>query len=111
MINQLLVVGIVTLVASGLLRESYRASAAAELALPTITRWYFAVGPKGLMIAGLASVAISLGVVGLRQRPAAVVLMSLSFVACMAFWAVGFFAAIAPLLVTIRQVLPPEKRW
>ena len=62
------------------------------------------------MIAGLASVAISLGVVGLRRRFVAVLLTSLSFVACMTFLAVGFFAAIAPLLVTIRQMLPPERR-
>ncbi len=111
LVNQILVVGIVAFLATGLLRESYRACRAADLLPPAITQWYFSVGPAGLTLAGFVSIAVSLAVVGLRRRIVAVVLATLSFVGCIVILAGGIFASVAPLLVAIRDMLPPEERW
>ncbi len=108
-VNQVLVVGVFTFLAMAMLRESYRASEAAELALPGFTEWYFSsIGPTGLAVAGLVSVAISLTAIGLRRRFAAIMVTSLSFVVCVVFLACGILSSILPLLMAIRDMLPPE---
>ena len=112
LVNQVVVVGIVALLASALLRESYRACEAATLYFPGFTSWYFVtVGPMGLVLAALFSVAISLAAIRLRRRFASVLITSLSFVGCVVFLAGGMFSSIAPLLVAIRDMLPPDQRW
>ncbi len=111
LVNQVVVVGVVALLAMAMLRESYRASEAAELYPPVLTQWYFVVGPAGLALAGLVSVAVSVAVIGLRRRFAAVVFTSASFVICIVFLAGGILSSILPLLVAIRDMLPPEQRW
>ena len=76
------------------------------------THWYFmSVGPVGLAVAGLVSIGVSVALIGLRRRFAAVMLTSASFVICVIFLAGGFFSSIAPLLVAIRDMLPPESKW
>jgi hypothetical protein len=111
-VNQVLGIGAVSLLATAMLRESFRACYAAELALPKITLWYFdAVGPMGMLAAGVASLVVSLAVIGLRQRFASVLIATASFSLCILFLAGGMFASIAPLLVAIRAMLPPEQRW
>ena len=111
LVNQTLVVGVVALLGMAMLYESYRASKAAELYPPVLTQWYFAIGPVGLGVAAMVSIAVSIGVVGLRRRPAASVVTSVSFVICTIFLAAGIRSSILPLLIAIRERLPPESRW
>lgn len=111
-LNQMLVVSLVTLLGATLLGESYRACEAADLELPGFTGWYFtSVGPAGLMLAGAVSVMVSVGAMGLRRRFAGIVVATMSFVGSIMFLAGGVFSSIAPLLAAIRAMLPPENRW
>lgn len=111
LVNQMLVVGVVALLGMGMLHESYRASEAAELYPPVLTQWYFRIGPLGLAVAAMISVAVSIAVVGLRRRLSATVVTSVSFVICIIFLAAGILSSILPLLIAIRDQLPPESRW
>jgi hypothetical protein len=114
-VNQILVVGIVSLLASAMLHEAYRASAAADLYLPGFTRWYFSyyrwVGPIGLLPVGLASVVCTLTAALFRRRFAAIVVSTLSFLGVIVVLSGGIFSSIAPLLAAVRDMLPPEQRW
>ncbi|MCS7468875.1 hypothetical protein NZK35_19660 [Stieleria sp. ICT_E10.1] len=111
MVNQILVICIVALLAAVMPRESYRASEAASLDLPGFTQYYFWAGPLAMAYAGFVSVAVSLAVFGLRRRLIAVVVTSVAFVSCVVFLAGGIFSAIAPLLVAVRDMLPPDQKW
>ena len=108
LVNQVFVIGLVSLLAGGMLRESWQACYAAELEMPTITLWYFdVVGWMGLLWAGCISLAISVAVIGLRRRIASVLVASVSFAGCIVFLAGSIFASSAPLLMAIRYMLPP----
>ena len=110
-INQVLVVGLVSLLGAAMLGEAYRACEAASLELPGFTVWYYSVGPAGLLLAGAVSVAISLAGAGLRRRIAGIVVVTVSFVSSIIFLAGALFSSIAPLLVAIRNMLLPADQW
>lgn len=111
LINQVLVVGLVTLLGTAMLGESYRACEAASLYLPGFTEWYYTMGPAGLLIAGLVSVLVSFAAMGLRERFAGSLITTISFVCGIVFVAGGIFSSIAPLLAAVRNMLPPEAQW
>ena len=111
-LNQLLVLGPIVLLAAAMLHQAYQACEAASLELPGIAELYLlSIGPIGLLLAGLLSIGLSLFAACFRQRFVAVLLTSVSFVSCMVFLCGGLFASIAPLLVAIRNTLPPEQQW
>ena len=112
LVNQVFVIGLVSLLAGGMLRESLQACSAAELTMPKITLWYFdTIGWMGLLLAGGISLTISAAMIGLRRRLASVLVASVSFGSCIVFLAGGIFASSAPLLLVIWQMLPPDQRW
>jgi hypothetical protein len=111
LINQALVVGLVSLLGTAMLGESYRACKAASLYLPGFTEWYYTMGPAGLLTAGLVSVLVSSAAMALRGRFAGIAITTISFVSCIVFLAGGIYSSIAPLLVAVRDMLPPEAQW
>lgn len=110
-VNQVLVVGLVSLLGAAMLGEAHRACEAASLELPGFTEWYYSIGPLGLLLAGAVSIAVSLAAVGLRRRIGGIVVVTVSFVSSIVFLAGGVFSSIAPLLVAIRNMLPPAEQW
>lgn len=110
-VNQMLVVGLVSLLGAAMLGEAYRACEAASLELPGFTAWYYSIGPTGLLLAGAGSIAVSLAAMGLRRRVSGIVVVTVSFVSGIIFLAGGTFSSIAPLLLAIRNMLPPAEQW
>lgn len=112
MLNQLFILGPFTLLAAAMLRESYRACEAASLELPGMTEWYIqSVGPVGMLLAEFISIGVSFCSACIRKHFSAVLITSVSFFAGIIFLGGGMLSSIAPLLVAIRDTLPPEQRW
>lgn len=110
--NQFVISSVLALVSIGLLRESYRASEAASLELPRFSETYMLhIRQVGMMLAVAVSLVLSTLAVMIRKRFVAIVVVTLSFVSCVIFLTVGMIAAFIPLLVAIRDSLPPAEQW
>jgi hypothetical protein len=111
LINQVVVTGLVSLDASSTMYQAYQAAEEANLELPGFTELYYEIGHMGILLGGLLSMLVSLMMVAFRKRLIAIVIASISFFGCAIFLCGALFSSIAPLLVAIRDMLPPEDQW
>ncbi len=110
-VNQLIILGHGAIFTIGLVSESHRATDAMEFVVPPATRFYFDLGPVGILGITFVSVLISAACLAFRKRGLSVVMISCSFISAATFLGIGVFYAVAPLYAALRMLLPSDATW
>jgi len=113
LVNQIMVIGLLTLVGRVMVRDSHQigvqAFEASNFDWPKLSSMYLGDGPVELAIAGFVSVSVSLAAVGLRRRSTGTIVASLSFAICVIYMTVGMLASNLLLKKALMHMLTLEE--